>query len=184
MKRSAIAFVRGARIGVWMIRISAPEDRVERGSELVVPVMDQEPEPVGALAEVHEQVAGLLGHPGPGGVGGDPGDVHAAAAVLDNHEDVEAAQEDGVDVGEIDRQDRVGLRGQELSPGRPGSSWSRLESRALQDPPYGRGGHAMAEADQLALDAPVPQRGLSRAICSTRIRIGGGTGGRPGRRRG
>ena len=44
-----------------------------------VPVADQEP--FGAVAEVHEQVAGLLGHPGPGGVGGDSGDVHAAAAV-------------------------------------------------------------------------------------------------------
>ena len=55
-------------------------------------------------------------------MGGDPGEVHAAAAVLDHHEDVEAAQEDGVDVGEVDREDRVGLRGQELAPGRPGPS--------------------------------------------------------------
>jgi hypothetical protein len=37
------------------------------------------------------------------GVGGDAGDVHAAAAVLDDHQDVEAAQEDGVDVGEAAR---------------------------------------------------------------------------------
>jgi hypothetical protein len=44
-------------------------------------------------------------------VGGDSGDVHAATAVLDHHEDVEAAQEDGVDVGEVDREDRSGLRG-------------------------------------------------------------------------
>jgi hypothetical protein len=36
--------------------------------------------------------------------------------MLDHHQDVEAAQEDGVDVGEIDREDRVGLRGQELPP--------------------------------------------------------------------
>jgi hypothetical protein len=61
-----------------------------------------------------------------GGVGGDPGDVHLAVAVLDHHEDVEAAQEDGVDVGEVDREDRVGLRGEELSPGR--SRPSRAES--------------------------------------------------------
>jgi hypothetical protein len=37
--------------------------------------------------------------------------VHAASAVLDHDEDVEAAQEDGVDVGEVDREDRVGLGG-------------------------------------------------------------------------
>ncbi len=39
-----------------------------------------------------------------------------AAVVLDHDEDVETAQEDGVDVGEVDREDGVGLRGQELSP--------------------------------------------------------------------
>jgi hypothetical protein len=47
----------------------------------------------------------------PVGVGGDPGEVHAAAAVLDHDQEVEAAQEDGVDVGEVDGEDRVGLRG-------------------------------------------------------------------------
>jgi hypothetical protein len=54
-----------------------------------------------------------------GSAGGDPGEVHAAAAVLDHHQDVEAAPEDGVDVGEVDGEDRVGLRGEEQSPGGP-----------------------------------------------------------------
>ena len=49
---------------------------VDAAVKLVVPVADQEPEPVGPLAEIHQQVAGLLSHAGPGGVGGDPGDVH------------------------------------------------------------------------------------------------------------
>jgi len=59
-------------------------------------------------------------------VGGDPGEVHVAAAVLDHDEDVEAAQEHGVDVGEVDGEDGVGLCGQELSPGRPGSAGRRI----------------------------------------------------------
>jgi hypothetical protein len=59
MKRSATAFPRGARIGVRMIRMSVVEGR----GELAVPVADQEPEPVGSVAEVHEQVAGLLDDP-------------------------------------------------------------------------------------------------------------------------
>jgi hypothetical protein len=42
----------------------------------------------------------------------------AAGAVLDHHQDVEAAEEDGVDVGEVDREDRVSLRRQELPPDR------------------------------------------------------------------
>ena len=111
MSRSAIAFARGARIwGADDPHVSTGEDGVEGRGELAVPVADQEPESVGAIAEVHEQVAGLLGDPGPGRVGGDPGEVHAAAFMLDHHQDVEAAQEDGVDVGEVDREDRVGLR--------------------------------------------------------------------------
>ena len=161
MKRSAIAFARGARIGVRMIAdVGAGEDGVEGGGELAVPVADQEPEPVGAVAEVHQQVAGLLGDPGPGGVGGDPGDVHAAAVVLDHDEDVEAAQEDGVDVGEVDREDRVGLRGQELSPGRAGPSGRGIESRRPSRSSRRSRRRRMAEADQLALDASVAPAGI------------------------
>jgi hypothetical protein len=65
--------------------------------------------------------------------------------VFDRDEDVEAAQEHGIDVGEVDREDRVGLRGQELSPGRSGPSWRGIQSRVLQDLPKSRGGHGMAE---------------------------------------
>ena len=86
----------------------AGEYRVEGSGELAVSVADQEPEPVGVVAEVHEQVAGLLGDPGPRGVGSDAGDAHAAGAVLDHPQDIEATQKDGVDVGEVDREDRVG----------------------------------------------------------------------------
>jgi hypothetical protein len=98
--------------------VSACEYRIEGGGELAVAVADQELKTFGVVAELHEQVAGLLGGPGPGGVGGDPGDVHPAGAVLDHDEHVETAKEDGVDVGKVDREDRVGLRGQELPPGR------------------------------------------------------------------
>ena len=61
--------------------VRAGEDRVEGGGELAVPVADQKPEPRSVITQVHEYVAGLLSHPGPGGMGGDPGDVHATAAV-------------------------------------------------------------------------------------------------------
>jgi hypothetical protein len=60
-------------------------------------------------------------------MGGDPGDMHAAAAVFDHDEDVEAAQEDGVDVGEVGREDRVGLCGQDcrqVGPDRRGAGSS------------------------------------------------------------
>jgi hypothetical protein len=52
-------------------------------------------------------------------MGGNPGDVHPAGAVLDHDQHVEPAEEDGVDVGEVDREDRLSPRRQELSPGTP-----------------------------------------------------------------
>jgi hypothetical protein len=58
--------------------VAADEHGVEGGGELAVPVADQEPELVGSVAEVDEQVAGLLGGPGAGGAGGDAGEVYAA----------------------------------------------------------------------------------------------------------
>jgi len=56
---------------------------IEDGRELAVAVADEELELAGAFTEVHEQVAGLLGGPCPGGVRGDAQDVHAAG--LDLH---------------------------------------------------------------------------------------------------
>jgi hypothetical protein len=41
------------------------EDRVERGGELGIPIADHKPETSGAVAEFHQQVPGLLGHPLP-----------------------------------------------------------------------------------------------------------------------
>jgi hypothetical protein len=93
-------------------------------------------------------------------MGGGSGDVRAAAAVLDHHEDVEAGQEDGVDVGEVDREDRVGLCGEELLPARAGASWGGVESGGLEDRPEGGGGDRMAEADQFALDPSVAPAGI------------------------
>ena len=122
MNRSAIAFARDRATGRGAddADVGTGEHVVEGGGELAVPIADQEPELLGAVAEVHQQVAGLLGDPGVGGLGGDPGDVRRATVVFDHEEDVEAAQEHGVDVDEVDRKDPVSLRRQELSPGRAG----------------------------------------------------------------
>jgi hypothetical protein len=58
--------------------------------------------------------------------------VHATGAVLDHHKEVEAAEEDGVDVGEVDREDRVSLCGEELSPGRSGAQGSGVDAGVPQ----------------------------------------------------
>jgi hypothetical protein len=63
------------------------------------------------IFEVHQQVPGSLGHPRARGMTGDPGQVHAAGAVLDEEQHVQAAQEHRVDVEEIRREDRLRLPG-------------------------------------------------------------------------
>ena len=105
-KRSAIALARGARTGVFD---DADADRgehgVERGGELGVAVPEEEPEPPAGGVEVHEQVAGQLGQPSAGRLGGDAQDVHAAARVLDDKERIHPAQGDRVEVKHVAGQD-------------------------------------------------------------------------------
>jgi hypothetical protein len=92
-------------------------DIVECPGELRVSVADQEVERGGTVAEVEEEVAGLLGHPRPGRVGGDTGKVHLPAAQFDDEQHIQSAQEHGVDREEVARQDASRLSAQERPPG-------------------------------------------------------------------
>jgi hypothetical protein len=160
------------------------ENGVEGGSELGVPVSDEELESVRMIVEVHQQVAGLLGHPVARRAGGNPGQVHAAGAVLDEEQHVQAAKEHGVGVEEVRGQDRLGLGVEERPPGLPGSPGRGIDAGVLEDLPDGRRRDLAAQASQLAVDAPYPQPGLSGAISSTSDRTVRSVLGRPGVRRG
>ena len=122
-KRSAIALARGARTGVRMMRTSMA---VKTASKAAVNLASRSRirnrKPPAGVVEVHEQVAGLLGQPGAGGVGGDAEDVYAAGGVLDDEEDVQPAQGDGVEMEQVAGQDRVRLRSQEFGPRGSGSA--------------------------------------------------------------
>ena len=77
------------------------EDLIERVNELAAAVTHERSgigEPVG-VAE--EQVAGCLGGPRPGRVGGDPCEKDFAGGDVDEEQQVVAAQECGVDGGEV-----------------------------------------------------------------------------------
>ncbi|MDT7563745.1 MAG: hypothetical protein QOG76_2369 [Pseudonocardiales bacterium] len=120
-KRSAIAF------GSWPPRrrlddrdVGGFEYGVEGGGELAVTVTDEEPEVSVGVVEVHEQVAGQLREPGSGRMGGDAEDVDAAGGVLDDEERVEPVQCDRVEVEQVAGHDGLGLRVEELGPGRCG----------------------------------------------------------------
>jgi hypothetical protein len=66
----------------------AGQDRVEDAGEVRSPVADHELHPVCLSAEVHKQVAGLLGGPLPAGVQRDAEDADAPGRVLDHGQDV------------------------------------------------------------------------------------------------
>src|SRR5215472_4201205 len=117
IQRSAIAFARGACTGVLMTRTPVAVNTASNGAvNLASPVTDQELEAGGLITEVHQQVAGLLGHPRAGGVGGDARQVDAPGGVFDEEHGMRAAQEHGIDVEEASRQDRMGRGGQKRTP--------------------------------------------------------------------
>jgi hypothetical protein len=77
--------------------------------KLGVPVTDQKPEPVDPIVEVHQEVASLLGDPGAGGVGGDPGQVYFSSFDFDDEQHVQPGQPDRVDGEAVGGQQRTGL---------------------------------------------------------------------------
>jgi hypothetical protein len=66
------------------------------------------------LAEVHDQVAGLLGGPFAGGMQGGADDSDAPGCVLDYSQDIGLCAVEQVDGEEVAGQDRLSLGAQEL----------------------------------------------------------------------
>ena len=136
------------------------EDRVERSRVVRAAVADHELDPVRLLAEVHDQVAGLLGGPRPGGMQGDSEDADAPGGVLDHGQDVGLGAVQQVGGEQVARQDRLGLGAQELRPGRVCSSRRGVDVCLLQDFPHGRCRYFHSQADQLAVDPAVAPAGV------------------------
>jgi hypothetical protein len=85
IQRSTIAFMRGVRTLQSTVRIPASARTASNAAVKFEPrVADHELDPVRLLAEVHQQVAGLLGGPVPGGMQSDSENPDAPADVLDH----------------------------------------------------------------------------------------------------
>jgi hypothetical protein len=108
------------------------EHGVKGISELSRTIPDQELGTSDVMAEVHQEVTRCLSRPRAARVRGDARQVSAADAVLDDDQGVDAAQQHGVHVDEVGREDAAGLRGQELLPRRagPGLALDRSRRRA------------------------------------------------------
>jgi hypothetical protein len=75
--------------------------------------------------------------------------------VVDEHEDVEPAEKDRVDMEEVARHQSLRLCGKELRPCRSGSPRRRLDVVTLQDRPDARGGDDNVHGGKLTVDAAV-----------------------------
>jgi hypothetical protein len=64
------------------------------------------------------------------GVGGAAGEMNAAAAELDEEEQVQALESDRLDGEEVGSQDRVAVLTDELAPGRPSTQRCQREAVA------------------------------------------------------
>jgi hypothetical protein len=70
--------------------------------------------------------------------------------VLDGEERVEPVQGDGVEVKQVAGEDCLGLRSEELRPGRSGPPRCRVDSGGVQVFPDGGGVDLVAEAGEFA----------------------------------
>jgi hypothetical protein len=107
---------RGPRRSLYHRHALAGEDLVERAGELGVTVPDEEAEGDSPVAEVHEQVAGLLGGPRAARVGGHAEDVHVPGRHLHDEQDGQAFEEDRVHGEEVAGQQAISWGAQERPP--------------------------------------------------------------------
>jgi hypothetical protein len=147
---------------------------------LVGPVADQEPEPVGALPQVHQQVPRLLHRPRPVRVRGHAQDMHLAGANFDDKEHIQAAQSHrAVHVKEV--------------AASMVAAWVRRNCRQVVRVRWGAGGIRSCFRIRRIVEAPTqvprpssspwillyPPLGFFRAICSISAASLAPTGGRP-----
>jgi hypothetical protein len=108
---SAKQFARGVRGGIFPVfRPSLAKISSKAPVNFAVAVADQETEGADPVAEVHEQVAGLLGGPRAVRVCGHAEDVHGPGGHLHDEQHVQALEEDRVHMKEIAGQQAISLR--------------------------------------------------------------------------
>jgi len=131
---------------------------IEGIGELPGPVANQELKVRGAVTEIHQEVADLLGGPRAVRIRGHAKDMHVAGAGFHDEQAVQAAEAYcAVDVEEIGGEHGRGLSLQELPPGRIGVPLRCRGDRQCPEDPADRGGaDPVAELEELALDPLVP----------------------------
>ena len=106
------------------------QDSIERRGKLAGPIADEEAEFSDAIAEIHHQVADLLGSPSAIGIDGHAQQMHGAGGNLQDEQHVDPLEcHRAVHMEEVTGQHRRCLRAQELPPGHVG-----VADRCRRDP--------------------------------------------------
>ena len=133
----------------------SPQDLVEGGGELGVAVTEQEPGSQFAILDVPGQMPRLLHHPVAGGMCRAAGEMHTATANLDEEQDVQRLEPNGLDGEEVGSQDLLSVLPQELAPGASTTlgRWWKVVAPEHGTDRFVRA--AQAELEQLTLDAAI-----------------------------
>jgi len=84
------SFARGHRGGIFTtVTPASASTASERGGELPRPIPDHDPELVGPLSQINQQIADLLRRARPVRIRPDTEDMHIAAGDLDHDEDIQ-----------------------------------------------------------------------------------------------
>ena len=156
-----------------------PEDLIEGGDELAVAVPDEDLWLELTVRNAPGQVAGLLRDPVAVGVIGAAGQVHPAGGQLDEEEDVEAAEQDGIDGEEVTSQNGAGVSKEEFAPRQASSTRGRRYALAPEHLADGGSREPVTQLAQLTLDPKVAPGGFSAASLRMRSRRSTGIGRRP-----
>jgi hypothetical protein len=81
---------------------------------------------------------------------------------VDEEEDVEPLQKDGVDREEVGGDDRGGVGGKEAAPGERGATRRRRDAVLMQDPANGAARDLEAQLAELAPEAEIAPARVSR----------------------
>jgi hypothetical protein len=162
---------------------SLGEHGIEDTGEVAIAIPDEEPEPSRAVAEVHQQIAGLLGDPGSGRVDGDAQQMHAAGGMLDDDQNIEPVPQQRVDAKEVRGENAVCLGAQEFSPARPFAARGGIDTGPLQNRPHRAGRKPVAQAASSPWIRRCPHVAFSVARRSTNRRSSGAVQRPPVRRR-
>ena len=130
------------------------EDLVEGVRELRVAIVYEEPEGV-LIAELHDEVARLLGHPTPVGIRGGGDVLDPSRRERDEEQHVDPLEKRGLDGEEVAGKHARRLRAQEHAPRRMAPLRCRLKTFFKQHLPHRGRRHSHAQTLEFADDASV-----------------------------